>query len=105
MPRNNRNNEQTAQARIEAATRRASQEGRLIDLTTARLIAASLHRGLGTQLHRFAATGVMPQGSDYQVMRLELDLTAKDEPQIGHWLSALKEFFSDWAAKDREAGK
>ncbi len=92
-------NEQIATERIQAGIDAARREQRLIDLDIARLIAASVHRGLAHSLERFAATGRIPHNpADYQVMRLELDLATQDEPQLTQWATVLKEFFRVCAA-------
>jgi len=80
--------------RIEADIAASQRDGCPITLDTARLIAASIHRGLGSELEQFAATGIIPTNKAYQVLRLELNLTAKGEPQIVGWATALQEFLS-----------
>lgn len=88
-------NDRLATARIQAGIRRAVRDGAVIDLATARLIAASIHRGLASGLKEFAATGRIPADqADYQVMRLEVDLATKHEPQLNEWATALRQFFS-----------
>ena len=101
-------NDRLAVRRIQAGLAVARREGRLIDLVTARLIAASVHRGLGSGLRQFAATGRLPAGGpDYQVLRLELDLTGKDEPEIASWVEALKLFLTGYrqARRQHPAGR
>jgi hypothetical protein len=57
-PVNEPENEQLAHQRIAEAIRRAGPTG-LISTATARLIAATIHRGETTALGRFAATGAL----------------------------------------------
>ena len=97
-------NNLAAVRRIQARIAKARTEGRPVCLETDRLIAACVHRGLASELQKFASTGVIPRGQDYKVMRLELDLTAKDEPQIADWVAALKEFFTNQTKASRSVG-
>ena len=87
-------NDRAAAARISAAVDAAWRAGGLIETDTARLIAAAVHRGLGSELAGFASTGRLPAGKQYQVMRLELDLATRGEPNLRRWAEALKQYLT-----------
>ena len=101
------NNEARLGKRIEKDIAAAQHDDCPITVSTAQLIAASVHRGLASELARFASTGAVPTGRAYQVMRLELDLATRDEPLFAAWVDALKTFFSEYtrAFRDHPAGK
>jgi hypothetical protein len=78
---------------------RAAAEGRVIDAATARRIAAATHRGLDSELARFAGSGRLER---FQVARLELHQTVKGEPQLAPWAKALTAYLT---ARQRQALK
>ena len=84
-------NDKTAEAvmarLINDSINRAAAADRIIDTTTARRIAACLHRGLGGELERFAGTGRI---NNVQVARLELFYSARGEQLFTVWRSALR---------------
>jgi len=75
---------------------------RVIDTTTARQIAAAIHRGLGSELERFAGTGRIRR---HQVARLELHYLTADEPQMKKWREALLAFITDDQRKQASSSK
>ncbi|MDR1238437.1 MAG: recombinase family protein [Propionibacteriaceae bacterium] len=79
---------------------RARAEGRVIDRDTARRIAAAVHRGLGGELERFAATGKLEH---HHTARLELFHTLKDEPRFAAWGEALRGFINKDARGTQKA--
>lgn len=68
VPVNEAENEHLARRRITRAVETAKNRGDVIDTDTARLIAATIHRGPTTALGRFAATGEL----DRQLAGIEL---------------------------------
>ena len=100
-------NDRAAVERIEQAVDAAWRTHGLVDGDIARLIAASVHRGLASELAAFASSGRVPTGRDYQVMRLELDIATRDEPRVAKWTDALKQFLTCYHACQRAhpAGK
>jgi hypothetical protein len=70
----------------------AEAAGKAVNKDTARRIAAAVHRGLGGELERFAATGKLQH---HHTARLELFHTIKDEPAFRAWGEALKEFINE----------
>jgi len=86
------NNENAAVRQIRAGICDARREHCGIDVATARLIAASVHRGLGTGLADFAATGGFRDASALRLARMELDLATANEPRWQTWAIALKRF-------------
>ncbi|MDR3106777.1 MAG: hypothetical protein LBU05_01060 [Bifidobacteriaceae bacterium] len=78
----------------------AAAGGRVVDRDTARRIAAAIHRGLGGELERFAATGEIRH---HHVARLELFYSLKDEPRFTAWRTALREFINHDARSGRPA--
>jgi len=70
----------------------AEAEGRLIDQDLARQVAAAVHRGLGTELERFAGTGRIRR---HQVARLELHYLTVEERKLRRWREALLKFITD----------
>ena len=76
----------------------AQREDRTIDKVTARRIAACVHRGLGGELERFAATGVL---RNPHAARLELFYSTVDEPQFHGWRAALRRFITEDARHGR----
>jgi hypothetical protein len=76
-------------ALIETDLKAATAEHRVIDTDTARRIAACLHRGLGGDLEHFAGTGRVRH---LHAARLELFYTARDEPGLQPWRTALKDY-------------
>jgi hypothetical protein len=76
---------------IEEGIGQAEAGDRLIDVDTARRIAACLHRGLGGELERFAATGRI---GNRQVARLELFYSVKGEPRFARWADHLRQFIT-----------
>ena len=76
----------------------AQRENRAIDRTTARRIAACVHRGLGGELERFAGTGVL---RNPHAARLELFYSTVDEPQLQGWRVALRRFITEDARHGR----
>jgi hypothetical protein len=64
----------------------------VIDVDTARQIAAAVHQGLGSELERFAGTGRIRR---HQVARLELHYLTVDEPQMKKWREALLAFITN----------
>lgn len=78
--------EQKMLSLIDAGIAAAADEGRVIDLDTARRIAACLHRGLGGELAQFAGTGRL---SHIEAARLELHYATCGEPGMRTWHDAL----------------
>ena len=76
----------------------AQRENRAIDRTTARRIAACVHRGLGGELERFAGAGVL---KNPHAARLELFYSTVDEPQFQGWRVALRRFITEDARHGR----
>ena len=91
-------NEQALARLIQKRINQAETEGRVVDGDTARRIAAAVHRGLGGELERFAATGRL---THYHAARLELFYTLKDEPEFKVWGLALREFVNQQARAAR----
>jgi DNA invertase Pin-like site-specific DNA recombinase len=77
---------------IQAGIAQAEAAGRVIDRNTARRIAAAVHRGLGGELERFAATGKLRH---HHAARLELFATLQDEPRFSGWRAALRAFINE----------
>lgn len=81
--------------------------GETISQNTARLIAATVHRGVNSELKHFAETGVIRR---HQVARLELFYTLRDEPGFGRWAQALRGYIThdEWRKRhqdDHEGGR
>lgn|GEM_PF-5175152 len=70
----------------------AKVKRRVIDVDTARRIAAAVHQGLGTELERFAGTGRIRR---HQVARLELHYLTVEERKLRRWREALLKFLTD----------
>jgi hypothetical protein len=89
---NNQKMEDDLVRRIDQALDVAATEGRIIDRALARQIAAAVHRGLGSELERFAGTGRIRR---HQVARLELHYLTVDNPQMLRWRKALLMFITN----------
>jgi hypothetical protein len=98
---NDVNNEVVVLRRVNAGVAAAWREGRVIDVVTARLIAASVHRGLASALQRFAATGEFSDCAQRRLAVMELSLCAADTPAWRVRVAALKQFLrAQCPAKD-----
>ena len=73
--------------------------GMVISKPTARLIAAAIHRGVDSELKRFAETGIIERP---QVARLELFYTVRDEPEFERWADALRAFITADEQQDKK---
>lgn len=74
---------------IETGIAQAQVERRVIDIDTARRIAACLHRGLGGELATLAGTGRL---GHVHAARLELFYSARGEAGLQEWRRALKNY-------------
>jgi hypothetical protein len=79
--------DQSIRARQHINAALAESGGELIDSATARIIAATVHRGYGTALCTFAATGVLKGNGALAELRA---VSPKELPQT--WREAFTEF-------------
>jgi hypothetical protein len=69
-----------------------------VDEATARRIAAVFHRGIDSELGRFAGTGVLRH---HHAARLELHHVVKDHPKLKGWAKALRDFITEHQRDER----
>ena len=77
----------------------AEKDDRVVDVDTARRIAACVHRGLGGELERFAGSGELKHP---HAARLELFHSTDGEPSFLAWREALKDFINEHARGKRK---